>query len=164
MPAHGKVLATKAVLRHTFLMPSHVSLTINQISAAQTLALRQAVLWPEHPIEASKVEGDETALHFGGFLGGDLICVASLFQDGGQDGGGVRLRKFATDPAHQGKGFGSDMLVYLVAQAREAGASDFWFDARETALGFYERHGFTTKGERFFKKGLPYWRMSLALG
>lgn len=132
---------------------------IRTITAEQTLRLRQTVLWPDHPLSASRVDGDDSALHFGGFAADHLICTASLFPDGDQ----IRLRKFATHPDHQGKGHGTAMVQHLLAEARAQGAQQFWFDARESALPFYARLGFAASGDRFFKRDVPYLRMSMRL-
>ena len=136
-----------------------MSILIQAISAKDTLPLRHKILWPDYPIESSIVDGDETALHFGGFLDENLICVASLFRDGSA----VRLRKFATDVNVQGQGFGSAMLQHHLEIALKSGAKVFWFDAREAALPFYERYGFTKEGGHFFKGDIPYFRMSQRL-
>ncbi|SHG49646.1 GNAT family N-acetyltransferase [Cognatishimia maritima] len=132
---------------------------IQSITAQETLPLRQKALWPGHLIEQSMVDGDETALHFGGYLDRKLVCVASLFHEPP----GIRLRKFATDPAFQGQGFGSQMLRQLLHEAQATGAKTFWFDARESALPFYQRNGYTPDGERFFKADIPYRRIVRAL-
>lgn len=132
---------------------------IRNIAAADTLALRQLVLWPEHPISASKVPGDEGALHFGGFRSDQLICVASLFPEKAA----IRLRKFATHPDHQGQGLGSKMLRHLLVRAKARKHTRIWCDARETALPFYQRFGFTSHDERFFKRDVAYIRMEKLL-
>ena len=132
---------------------------IRTITTEETLPLRQAVLWPDHPLSASRVEGDDAAFHFGGFVGDELVCTASLFPDGDQ----IRLRKFATHPDHQGKVHGTAMVQHLLAEARTQGAQQFWFDARESALPFYARLGFAASGDRFFKRDIPYLRMSMCL-
>ena len=129
------------------------------ISAADTLPVRQLVLWPDHPISASQVDGDDDALNSGAFFADQLICVASLFPEGDR----IRLRKFATHPDYQGQGAGSLMLRHLLAEATTRGHKLFWFDVRETALPFYARFGFETKGTRFFKRDLPYVRMVKSL-
>ena len=131
---------------------------INPITAAETLTLRHKVLWPNHPIEQSKLDVDETASHFGGFLGGELVCVASLFEEDG-----IRLRKFATAPDYQGQGVGSQMLAYLLERAHETDATVFWFDARESALPFSERNGCKSEGPRCFKNAVPYRRVHRSL-
>lgn len=133
--------------------------SVSRIDAEATLPLRQAVLWPHHPLAASRVPGDETALHFGGCLGGVLICTASLFADDAS----VRLRKFATAQAHQGKGYGSEMMQFLLQEARRRGFQQFWMDARESALPFYLRFGFEPEGKMFLKRDTPYFRMARPL-
>lgn len=132
---------------------------IRNITAADTLALRQLVLWPEHPISASQVSGDDGALHFGGFISDQLICVASLFPQGDT----IRLRKFATHPDHQGQGIGSQMLSHLLTRSKSRGHTRFWLDARETALPFYQRFGFVSDGVRFFKRDVAYVRLEKPL-
>lgn len=136
-----------------------MTFTIRSISATDTLPLRHKVLWPDHPVAHSLVEGDSKALHFGGFADDKLVCVASLFQDGDN----IRLRKFATDPEFQGKGFGTQMLNHLLEVAKTKSASQFWFDARESALPFYERIGYAAEGERFYKGDVPYRRVTRSL-
>ncbi len=132
---------------------------IREIAAADTLPLRQLVLWPDHPISASQVQGDADALRSGGFDHEALVTVASLFAE--RDA--VRLRKFATHPNQQGQGRGSAMLRHMVDISRAQGHKRFWFDARETALPFYLRHGFRMQGDRFFKRDMPYFRMEMTL-
>lgn len=137
-----------------------MSFQIKSVGAKDTLPLRQQVLWPDHPIAQSQVDGDEDALHFGGYLDKKLVCVASLFWEEP----GIRLRKFATDPAFQGQGIGTKMLSHLLKEAQATGAETFWFDARESALPFYERNGYSPEGKRFFKGDIPYRRITCALG
>ena len=105
------------------------------------------------------VQGDDSAIHFGGFVDDNLICTASLFPNGKD----IRLRKFATDPTFQGKGHGSAMLEHLIEYAKAQGAQNFWFDARKSAVPFYQRFGFQVEGSVFFKEDVPYLRMTQAL-
>lgn len=132
---------------------------IDQITAADTLPLRHAVLWPDHPVEFSRVEGDESALHFGAYSGGELVCVLSLFEDGSS----IRIRKFATRPDCQGQGVGTLMMRHALTQARMRGADRVWLSARASAMPFYERFGFAAFGEPALKQGQPYRKMQLGL-
>ena len=125
-----------------------------KIKPKDTLLIRHKVLWPNEPVEYCIVEGDETAWHFGVELDSSLVCVASLYLDGRS----ARLRKFATLPEYQGQGIGSFMLKSLIAELKSEGVEYLWFDARESALRFYERFGFSAFGERFLKKD-PYFKM-----
>ncbi|UXI03034.1 GNAT family N-acetyltransferase [Photobacterium sp. TY1-4] len=133
---------------------------IKPILWQQTISLRHQVLWPEKPPEFCHVEGDEDAAHFGAFIDGRLVCVASVFLSSHQ----ARLRKFATEPDHQGQGIGSAMIAHILADLAERNVNHFWCDARESALGFYQRFGMQPEGERFYKGDIPYLKMTVDLG
>ncbi len=101
------------------------------------------------------MDGDEDALHFGVLEGDQLHCVASLYINGQS----ARLRKFATIQQAQGKGLGSFMLNFLIEHLRKSEVKRFWFDARESALDFYRRFGFSVEDTRFYKNDVAYFRM-----
>lgn len=132
---------------------------IRRIRWQETIALRHAVLWPNRPPEFCHVEGDEDAWHFGAYLPEGLVSVASVYPENRT----ARLRKFATAPRFQGKGIGTGMLNHILSELRNKGIGHFWCDARESAMGFYERFGMKPDGERFYKGEVPYVRMSLQL-
>ncbi|KAI1387540.1 GCN5-like N-acetyltransferase [Hypoxylon trugodes] len=140
-------------------------ITIRHISAENTYALRQAVLWPNKPLSYVQLPDDLDGQHFGAYVivdaasssnnkGDDvsdginrdeedarspeeLVSIISLFVDG--ESGAARFRKFATAPAWQGKGVGSALLTYTIEVAARKGATSIWCDARQGALGFYQR-------------------------
>ena len=124
-----------------------------------TLPIRQAVLWPDKPSAFSQVEGDELAEHFGVILDDQLVCVASIFYQGKV----ARLRKFATLAAFQGRGIGSCLIEHILQQLVDQGYESFWCDARESALGFYQRFGLSPSGERFYKAEQAYFKMAKQL-
>jgi GNAT superfamily N-acetyltransferase len=132
---------------------------IQTISAEQTLAIRQHVLWPEHDQAFCRVAEDEQGEHYGAYLNGELIMVASLFVKQTS----IRLRKFACLPEHQGKGYGSYMLNYLVEQQKGRPLTKFWFDARCSAIKFYQSLGFLVTSEAFYKHGVAYVKMAKSL-
>lgn len=125
---------------------------IRHILASETLAFRQAHMWPDKPLEHVKVPGDETALHLGAFDGENLIGVASFFREPP----GLRLRKLAVAPNYRRAGLGSDLVREGAALAREQGFTQLWCDARQTARGFYEALGFKLDDDTFQKSGLTY--------
>ena len=133
---------------------------IVRLNVNDVLPLRQAVLWPHKSIDFCRVSDDEWGDHFGVKVDGDVICVASVFVDEH----GARLRKFATAESFQGRGIGSQVLVFLTEYYRARGVETFWFDARETALSFYRKFGFAVRGDRFFKSGVAYFKMVRELG
>ncbi len=130
------------------------------INAAQTYALRHAVLWPDKPLAYVQLPDDEAGLHYGALVDGEVRAVISLFV--GNDGV-ARFRKFATDPAWQGRGLGSALLRHVLAEARARGARTLWCDARQSTLAFYQRFGLAPEGDVFYKGDIPYVRLSRAL-
>ncbi|GAA6167223.1 GNAT family N-acetyltransferase [Sessilibacter corallicola] len=129
---------------------------IKKITWEDTIPIRHQVLWPDKNPEFCIVEGDARALHYGIFLDAELVCVASIYISENS----ARLRKFATLKEHQNKGVGSYMLNYLLSHLKESRIDHLWFDARESVLDFYRRFGLISTGDRFYKSGVPYFKMS----
>ena len=134
-------------------------MNIRKISADDTLQLRRDVLYPNESLDAVKVDHDADGLHFGVFDQGQLVTVVSLFL--GRDT--AQFRKLATAPAAQGKGFGKAILAYLVDICKKEKIKLLWCNARDTAVTFYDRLGYTTKGDYFIKGGITFVRMELPL-
>jgi len=137
----------------------HNFMVIRNISWEETIPLRQSVLWPTKPPEYCHVEGDQGALHFGAFTNDELVCVASVYLKSDK----ARLRKFATNADYQGQGIGSKMLKSILHSLKDTNAKTFWCDARESALGFYQRFGMQANGERFYKSDISYFKMEVTL-
>ena len=130
---------------------------IQNLTWQQTIDIRHKVLWPNKDPSFCKVEGDETAIHYGANVKGNIVCVASLYINAEK----VRLRKFATVEGFQKQGIGTAMIEHMLAESRQIpGVQVFWFDARETAIGFYKRFGFKVEGERFYKSNIADFKMS----
>lgn len=130
---------------------------VRPISTEETIELRSRVLRPNQPRAACFYERDAVAMHFGAFAGGHLVSIVTahpeehpLFSARGQ----WRIRGMATDFGEQGKGYGGAVLRALLAWGKEKGIPLFWCNARERAIPFYERHGFTVESELFEIEGI----------
>lgn len=132
---------------------------IRAVSVEAALPVRQASLRPGEKLEMVRVENDAEGLHLGAFLEGELVSVASLFVSEGK----AQFRKFATLPDFQGRGIGAQLLARMIDEARKAGVSEFWCNARVEALSVYGRAGMRPEGEVYGKEGRLYRRMSLPL-
>ncbi len=137
-----------------------LTFTIQSIAAAQTYALRHAVLWPNKPPAYVRLPDDDAGQHFGALVAGEPRAVISLFVT---PAGETRFRKFATDPAWQGKGLGTALLRHTMQAARVQGASALWCDARQNTLPFYARFGLVPGSDVFYKGDIPYLRLRGAL-
>jgi GNAT superfamily N-acetyltransferase len=139
---------------------NELSIEIRPIEPAQTYALRHAVLWPDKPLAYVQLPDDAAGRHYGALAAGALVAVISLFAEAN---GAARFRKFATDPAWQGRGVGTALLHHVITQARAQGASHLWCDARHHTLPFYQRFGLAPEGDVFYKGAVPYVRLSRPL-
>jgi GNAT superfamily N-acetyltransferase len=137
-----------------------LAMTIQPIEAAQTYALRHAVLWPDKLLAYVQLPDDDAGQHLGAFVAGELRAVISLFV---MAGGEARFRKFATDPFWQGRGLGTALLRHTMALARAQGARTLWCDARQNTLPFYARFGLAPEGDVFYKGDVAYRRLRCSL-
>ncbi len=128
---------------------------IRKIDPAETLAIRQKVLWPDKPIEFCILEDDPHGIHYGGFIQNRLITVASIFITGKT----ARLRKFATIKEFQGRGYGTKIIEEIISDLIKKEIIQFWCDARLSAENFYNRFLMKRDGETFFKSSLEYIKM-----
>jgi predicted GNAT family N-acyltransferase len=131
-------------------------LIIKEIKPADTWQLRHTVMWPNRPLSYVQLSEDEKGLHFGLFKEERIISVVSLFIEDeiGQ------FRKFATENAEQGKGYGSMLLNQLIKEATERGVKILWCNARQTAANFYQKFGLEVSSEKWLQGGIEYVRMT----
>ncbi|MDB4766384.1 GNAT family N-acetyltransferase [bacterium] len=136
-------------------MPSLLS--INEIAAVETHPLRHAILRPQQTLADCVFPGDDGVgtFHFGGFLDGRLVVIASVMKEREQRFQEFaamkqfRLRGMATALDEQGKGFGSAVLDACVERCWAEGGEIFWCNARTSAANFYQKRGFSTLPETF---------------
>lgn len=136
---------------------------IQRITWQQTIPLRHRVLWPGKPPEYSQVDGDIDGLHFGAFVNDELVCVASIYLSCKDKVHTARLRKFATERHYQNQGIGSKMLTHIIQSLQTSPTELFWCDARESAVGFYQRFGMRKSSDRFYKADVAYYKMEVVL-
>jgi ribosomal protein S18 acetylase RimI-like enzyme len=78
------------------------------------------------------------AIRHDGEIGGTITIRTNWFR-------GPYIHLLALTPALQGRGIGSALIAFVVAQARASNQRNLWVAATETNTGavrFYERHGF----------------------
>ena len=139
-------------------------LNVREIRATDTHALRSRVLrggGAHHGFPEDELPG---TFHVGALDGDDVVGVATFVP---HEDGVWQLRGMAVDPARQGQGIGARILEYAVAKLRAGGARLIWANGRDTALGFYERAGWTVVGGGYelpvAGAGMPHHRVELDL-
>ncbi|KQS68423.1 GNAT family N-acetyltransferase [Modestobacter sp. Leaf380] len=127
-------------------MTTSGTVTVEQVDAETTLPLRSSVLRPGRP---AAIPGDEdpATLHLAARLPGGRVVGVVRFHPAACTWRAAeqpwQLRGMATDPEVRGAGAGRALVAEGLARLAADGADLVWCDAREAAVGFYERMGFT---------------------
>ena len=74
-----------------------------------------------------------------------------------------RLRQMAVLNNLQGKGIGRALMSFAENIARDQGYKKLNMHARKTAIGFYERLGYSVTGDEFFEVTIPHCEMEKSL-
>lgn len=83
---------------------------------------------------------EDAALHIAARLdNGEIVGIGRLHRD---DNGDAQIRYMATDEKLRGAGIGRAVVTHLERAARERGLTRVIINARENAIGFYERLGY----------------------
>ncbi len=73
--------------------------------------------------------------------------------------GTVKLRQMAVLDGLQGKGLGKALMVFAENVARDAGYNKITMHARKSAVGFYEKLGYTICSDEFEEVTVPHYEM-----
>lgn len=125
-------------------------LEVVRLTSAETHPLRLAVLRSDTPTREVTFPDDDLpgTVHLGVRSGGEIVAVSTWIPRpyGGRPA--VQLRGMATSANLQGRGVGG-ILVEAGCEQAAVVAPLVWARARDTALAFYVRHGFTVDGDGF---------------
>jgi len=75
----------------------------------------------------------------------------------------IRLRQMAVPNNLQGRGIGRALMIFAENIARDMGYKSLIMHARTTAVGFYEKLGYSTDGNEFEEVTIPHYVMEKAL-
>ena len=103
---------------------------------------------------------EEESLHLVALDAGQVVgCV--LFHPEGTETG--RLFQMAVEPRRQGTGLGTRLLRALEAEVARRGFREITLHARDTAVGFYARLGYTRFGPPYVEVGIAHQNMRRVL-
>ena len=127
---------------------------IKKINAIDTYPVRQEVLRKGKPIETCQFKGDddENTVHFGLYQKEQLIGIISIFKEKNnlfQEKNQFQIRGMAVLEDFQGKGFGAELVKVAENYCINQNVDLIWFNAREIAVSFYKKLGYTNIGDSF---------------
>ncbi len=130
---------------------------VEQIFPALTWRIRKIAMYPEMEIKEMALPNDFDGVHFGLYHDFELTGVVSLFENGKT----AQFRKMAVLPNYQGKGFGKQLVLYMIAYCKTQGIDTLWCNARSTAAEFYKKIGFASTGEPYLQNQITYIKMEI---
>ena len=143
-------------------------IVIRELSTAETKPIRKLMLrtgTPSTSVDFTR-DDDPATVHLGAELDGRLVGVSSWLRTVDADGATrVQLRAMAVLDDVQGLGIGAMIVAEGVRRARDADVDEVWANARDTALSFYTRCGFSVEGDGFVTRdtGMPHHVIRLRL-
>lgn len=127
---------------------------IQNISSTHTFLVRHPVLRAGKPIESCVFDDDNltTTKHFGLFIEEKLVGVVSVFKKNNtifNKENQFQIRGMAVLLEFQKKGFGENLVKHCENYVKSVNGAVIWFNARESAVPFYEKLGYNKIGNPF---------------
>lgn len=121
---------------------------IRSVAATNLHDLRRLVLRGGDPeANVTDARDDEaSAVHLAGVLDERVVASASFYPTPSPEHPGLsayQLRYVATEESLRGRGYGARVLASGEGELRAHGARVVWANARDRALAFYRREGWT---------------------
>ena len=134
---------------------------IKQIKANETYPLRLSVLKTcDEYIYQYQGDFDKETMHFGAFIDDELVGIVSLMQNNNPffNGKQIQLRGMAVATNQHGKNIGTKLVAHIITICKQQNIAVLWCNAREKAIDFYKKQGFTLEGKPFTIKhvGMHY--------
>jgi len=128
--------------------------TVKEITPEATFAVRLPVLRPGKTVDNCVFDGDSlpTTLHFGIYDNETILGVISVFEANHlffTEERQFQIRGMAVLDANQNKGLGKKLVQKAEEYIMAKHGSRIWFNAREIAVGFYQKMGYTIIGNAF---------------
>ncbi|MDB5757152.1 MAG: putative esterase [Burkholderia sp.] len=121
---------------------------------AAASAIRHEVFVEEQrvPVELELDEFDAVSIHALALDGETALGTGRLLPD-------AHIGRMAVRREARGGGIGSKLLRALMQQAQQRGDSAVVLHAQLSAVGFYQRHGYTPEGDVFMDAGIEHIAM-----
>jgi ribosomal protein S18 acetylase RimI-like enzyme len=136
---------------------------IKIIPFSETYSIRNLVLRPGKPLSSCYFEQDQalSTIHLGLYYKKEISAITSIYVNKNANFTTefqFQIRGMAVLEKHQNKGFGSALMHKVEGYTKSKKAELIWFNARESAILFYKKLGYSIVGEPFIigKIGIHY--------
>lgn len=103
-----------------------------------------------------QLQQESELIHVACYSGGQLLACLILQPHGERE---LKMRQVAVSGHQQGKGVGKALVEFSEQYAKENGYKKISMNARDTAVGFYLRLGYSVEGEPFEEVTIPHRHM-----
>jgi N-acetylglutamate synthase-like GNAT family acetyltransferase len=111
-------------------------------------------------LSKEELEQEKDDILMGAFEDNRLLGCCLLTR---MDASTVRLRQMAVPNNMQGKGIGRALMIFAENIARDHGYKKLSMHARKTAVGFYQKLGYSITGDEFSEVTIPHYIMEKTL-
>lgn len=141
-------------------------LKIVKITSIETYSIRISVLRKGKSLVLCPFEGDDlpSTIHLGAFFNDNLVGIISVFKtrnDSFNNENQFQIRGMAVLEANQNQGIGKFLVEQAEINSKKVIGNLIWMNARENAVGFYKKLGYSIHGKAFEIKeiGIHYKMM-----
>jgi predicted GNAT family N-acyltransferase len=136
----------------------HVKTATWQDDASTLKQIRFEVFVEEQnvPAEEEVDKWDPISIHAIAWVDGVAAACGRLLPDG-------HIGRMAVRKPFRGKNIGAEVLLHLMARARQRGDTESVLSAQTHAIGFYERFGFVAYGPEYLDCDIPHRDMRCKL-
>ena len=108
----------------------------------------------------AQLAAEKSDILIGAFENEEIIgcCILSPAQNTE-----IQLRQMAIATNQQGQGIGAKIVCFAEKFAKENAYKSLMMHARKTALGFYQKLGYSTFGDEYEEVGIPHYSMRKVL-
>jgi predicted GNAT family N-acyltransferase len=107
-----------------------------------------------------QLEKEKDDILINAYVNNELVGCCVLTPQGSST---IQLRQMAVKTGSQSSGAGRKILEFAEQVALQKGYSLLMMHARNVALGFYQKCGYTVKGEEFMEVTIPHRYMEKVL-
>jgi predicted GNAT family N-acyltransferase len=133
----------------------------NEEERMQAMIVRSLVYMGEQacPYAEEFDLNDHAATQIIGLIGSEPVLTARIRYFGGV----AKLERLAVRKAYRGKGYGQQLLDFLMEFCQAKGFSKVYLHAQQGKEGFYLKNGFTAMNTSFSFSGYAYTEMACEL-
>ena len=143
-------------------------LFIKTTEASAILKVRLDILRKGMTLDDCHFSGDNDpeSIHFAAFDSDKIIgcCTLTVNPQSIINDSYYQLRGMAVVEDYQGSGIGQKLLHAAESKLIKLGKNVLWFNARTSAVGFYQKYGYQILGNEFKIEGVgPHYKMYKAI-